>query len=84
MGKAETTAQKKNAYEILGVISQAVFKELIVAQGDDALKYTIVGKFNRPLLSTLAVIAARSIMHNPRLNVVLKKKQASTEQTQGS
>lgn len=73
MSKAETTAQKKNAYDIRGVISQAVFKEFVVAQGDDVLKYTIVGKFDRPLLSTLAGIATRAVMKNPRLNVVLKK-----------
>ncbi len=73
MSQAETTAQKKNAYDIRGVISHAVFREFIVAQGDEALKHTVFGKFDRPMLSTLAGIATRSIMHNPHLNVVKKK-----------
>ena len=74
MSQAETTAQKKNAYNIRGVVSQAVFREFIVAQGDEALKHTSFCKFDRPLLNTLAGIATRSIMKDPRLDVVLKKK----------
>lgn len=73
MSKAKMTAQKRNAYDIRGEVSQSIFREFIVAQGDDTLKYTIVGKFDRPLLSTLAGIATRAVMKDPRLNVVLKK-----------
>ena len=73
MSKAKTTAQKKNAYNIRGEVSQAIFREFIVAQGDEVFKHTAVGKFNRPLLSALAGIATRAIMKDPCLNVVLKK-----------
>ncbi len=73
MSKAETTAQKRNAYNIRCEVSQAIFKEFIVAQGEEVLKHTLVGKFDRPLLSALAGIATRAVMKDPRLDVVLKK-----------
>jgi len=68
-----TTAQKKNAYPIRRQISQAIFREYIVAQGDEIMKNTAVSRFDRPMLSCLSDIAARAIMNEPRLNVVLRK-----------
>lgn len=76
MTQERTTAQKKNAYDIRGRVSQAIFKELIVQQGNEVLKHTAVGRFDRPLLSCLAGIATRAIMNEPRLNVVLRKCQS--------
>ena len=73
MPKERTTAQKRNAYDIRGRVSQAIFKEFIVAQGDEVLKRTVVGNFDMPLLSALANIATRAIMEDSRLNVVLRK-----------
>lgn len=73
MSKERTTAEKRNAYNIRGFVSQAIFREFIVAQGDEVLKGTLVGQFDRPLLSALASIATRAIMKEPRLNVVLRK-----------
>ncbi len=74
MSKAETTAQKRNAYRIRATVSEAIFGGLRVAQGDEVLKETAVARFGMPLISTLANIATRAIMNEPRLNVVLKKK----------
>ena len=73
MAQEKTTAQKKNAYDIRGRVSQAIFKEFILSQGDDILKGTVVGRFDRPLLSALAGIATKAIMNEPCLNVVLRK-----------
>lgn len=73
MTQAKTTADKINAYKIRQVMSQAVFKQLVVKQGDEILKNTIVARFDRPLLSCLSNIATSAIMNEPRLNVVLKK-----------
>ena len=73
MTQGKTTAQKRNAYDIRFRISQAIFKEFIVSQGGDILKSTAVGGFDMPLLSCLANIAAKAIMSEPRLNVVLRK-----------
>jgi len=74
MAKQETTtAQKRNAYRIRIRISQAVFKELIIEQGGDVLKGTVLGRFDRPLLSALAHIATTAIMKDSGLNVVLKE-----------
>lgn len=50
-----------------------IFRELIIEQGGEVLKGTIVGRFDRPMLSTLAHIATTAIMKDPRLNVVLRK-----------
>ena len=69
----QTTAQKRNAYRIRSRVSQKIFKEFIVAQGDEVLKGTVVGNFDMPLLSALANIATRAIMEDSRLNVVLRK-----------
>ncbi len=74
MSTEKTTAQKRNAYDIRGRVSQAIFKELIVAQGDEILKGTVVGRFDRPLLSCLSGIATKAIMNEPGIDVVLKKK----------
>ncbi|MCK4785874.1 MAG: hypothetical protein KAV87_19110 [Desulfobacteraceae bacterium] len=74
MAQEKTTAQKKNAYSIRCRVSQAIFEEFIVSQGDDILKGTVVGRFDRPLLSALAGIATRAIMNEPRLDVVLRKR----------
>jgi len=73
MTKEQTTADKSNAYKIRIVISQVIFKQLIVKQGDEILKDTAVGRFDNPLLSALANIATSAIMNEPRLNVVLRK-----------
>jgi len=68
-----STADKRNAYEIRGRISQAIFKEFIVAQGDEVFKNTVVRRFDMPMLSALTGIATRAIMKESRLNVVLRK-----------
>jgi len=73
MSKAKVTANKSNAYKIRIVISQAIFKQLLVKQGDAILKNTPVGKFDNPMLSCLSFIATSAIMNEPRLNVVLRK-----------
>jgi len=73
MSTERTTAQKRNAYDIRGRVSQAIFRELIVSQGDEVLKGTLVGRFDRPMLSCLAGIATKAVMNEPRLDVVLKK-----------
>ena len=73
MSSEKTTAQKKNAYKIRIRISQAIFKELIIEQGGDVLKGTVLGRFDRPLLSAVANIATTAVMKDPRLNVVLRK-----------
>ncbi|KKN29764.1 hypothetical protein LCGC14_0840620 [marine sediment metagenome] len=74
MSREKTTAQKRNAYDIRLYVSQAIFRQLIVSQGDEILKGTVVGQFDRPLLSCLSGIATKAIMNEPRLDVVLKKK----------
>lgn len=73
MSSEKTTADKRNAYRIRIAIDQAVFKQLIVKQGDTILKDTPVGRFDGPMLSCLANIATSAIMNDPRLNVVLRK-----------
>ena len=77
MSKEKTTAGKRNAYNIRGAISQAIFREYIFAQGEESYQFTAFAKFDRLSLSALAGIAARAIMKEPRLNVVLRKNQAS-------
>ena len=74
MSRERTTAQKRNAYRIRERVSQAVFRQLIVSQGDEILKGTVVGRFERPLLSCLSGIATKAIMNEPGIDVVLKKK----------
>jgi len=74
MSTERTTAQKRNAYRIRERVSQAVFRQLIVSQGNEILKGTVVGRFDRPLLSCLASIATKAIMNEPGVDVVLKKK----------
>lgn len=74
MSKAETTAQKKNAYNIRIAVDRAIFKEFVVAQGSNVWRGTVVSRFDTPLMSALAMIATKAIMKNPRLDVVLKKK----------
>jgi len=73
VAKERTTADKRNAYSIRCFVSQAIFKEFIVAQGDECFKYTKFPLFDRPELSVLAGIATKAIMKDPRLNVVLRK-----------
>jgi len=73
MSKAKVTADKVNAYKIRIVISQAVFKQLLVKQGDAILKDTPVGRFDKPMLSCLSFIATSAIMNEPKLDVVLRK-----------
>jgi len=73
MSKAKVTADKTNAYKIRIVISQAIFKQLLVKQGDAILKDTPVGRFDPPLLSTISFIATSAIMNDPKLDVVLRK-----------
>jgi len=73
MSSEKTTADKRNAYRIRVAIDQAIFKQLIVKQGDAILKDTPVGRFDQPMLSCLANIATSAIMNEPRLNVVLRK-----------
>ena len=73
MTQEKTTADKSKAYKIRVVIDQAMFKQLIVKQGNEILKDTAVGRFDRPLLSCLSNIATSAIMNEPRLNVVLRK-----------
>jgi len=73
MTQEKRTADKKNAYRIRIVIDQAIFKQLIVKQGDAILKDTPVGRFDRPMLSCLANIATSAVMNEPSLNVVLRK-----------
>jgi len=72
MAKEKTTAQKRNAYKIRIRISQMIFRELIIEQGGDVLKGTVLGRFDRPLLSAIASIATTAIMKDPGLNVVLR------------
>jgi len=50
-----------------------IFRELLIEQGGEVLKGTVVGSFDRPLLSALAHIATTAIMKDPHLNVVLRK-----------
>jgi len=69
----KTTAQKKNAYRIRVRIDQMIFRELIIEQGGEVLKGTVVGSFDRPLLSALSNIATTAIMKDPGLNVILRK-----------
>ena len=73
MAQEKTTADKSNAYKIRIVASQAIFKRLLLKQGDALLKDTPVGCFDQALLSCLAGIATTAIMNEPRLNVVLRK-----------
>ena len=73
LSEERTTLQKRNAYRIRTQISHTIFRELIIEQGGEILKGTIVGRFDRPLLSCLANIATKAIMKDPRLNVVLRK-----------
>jgi len=73
MTQAKITADKTNAYKIRIVISQAVYKQLLVKQGDEILKNTPVGRFDCSLLSTISFIATSAIMNDPKLNVVLRK-----------
>jgi len=73
MSHEKITADKSNAYKIRIVVSQAIFKQLLVKQGDAILKDTAVGRFDAPLLSCLSNIATSAIMNEPRLNVVLRK-----------
>jgi len=73
MPKAKVTADKANAYKIRVVVSQAIFKQLLVKQGDEILKDTAVGRFDNPMLSCLSNIATSAIMNEPRLNLVLRK-----------
>lgn len=68
-----STAEKRNSYKIHCQVSQAIFRELIEQQGCDVFKHTPVGRFDRPMLSTIANVATRAVMKEPRLNVVLKK-----------
>jgi len=75
MAQPKTTADKSNAYKIRIVISQAIFKQLLVKQGDEILKNTAVGSFDAPMLSCLSFIATSAIMNDPKLNVVLRKGQ---------
>lgn len=72
--KAErATAQKRNAYKIRTVVSQSIFKQLIVAQCGEELKNTQVGRFDKPMLSCLAGIATKGVMESLGIDVVLKK-----------
>lgn len=73
MSSEKRTADKSNAYKIRIVVSQAIFKQLLVKQGDAILKDTAVGSFDNPMLSCLSNIATSAIMNEPRLNVVLRK-----------
>ena len=73
MTQEKRTADKSNAYKIRIVISQAIFKQLLVKQGDAILKDTPVGRFDNPMLSTISFIATSAIMNDPKLNVILKK-----------
>ncbi len=73
MSTEKTTAQKRNAYRIRERISQAIFRGYIVAQGDEVLKGTVIGRYDRPLLSALSNIATTAIMKEPGVDVVLKK-----------
>jgi len=73
MTQEKTTAQKKNAYKVRIEISQAIFKELIIQQGGEVLKESVIARYDRPLLSAIANIATTAIMKDPRLNVVLRK-----------
>jgi len=82
MAQAKTTAQKKNAYWIRIEISQAIFKELLFQQGGEVLKETVLNRFDRPLLSCLANISTSAVMKDPRLNIVLRKHQASIDHAQ--
>jgi len=68
-----STAEKANSYKIQYRIDQAIFKELIEQQAGEVFKHTLVARFDRPMLSTIANVATRAIMKDPRLNVVLKK-----------
>lgn len=73
MSSEKRTADKANAYKIQIVISQAIYKQLLVKQGDAILKDTAVGRFDCPMLSCLSNIATSAIMNEPQLNVVLRK-----------
>ena len=73
MSEKSTTAEKANAYKIYSELNKAIFRDFIEHQGDDVFKYSGFNRFDRPSLSSIAIIAAKAIMNNPRLNVVLKK-----------
>lgn len=68
-----STAEKRNSYKIRSRVDQAIFKELIEQQGGEVFRHTAVGRFDRPMLSTIAGVAAKAVMKDERLNVVLKK-----------
>lgn len=68
-----STKDKRNAYRIRSRVDQAIFRELIEQQAGDLFKGTLVARFDRPMLSTIAGVAAKAVMRDERLNVVLKK-----------
>jgi len=73
MPEDKTSADKMNAYKIYCELNQVIFKHFIEHQGDDVFKYSGFSRFDRTSLSSIAISAARAIMNDPRLNVVLKK-----------
>ena len=73
MTQEKTTATKKNAYKIRIEMSQAIFKAFIEEQCGEIMRGTVFACFNRPLLSSIANLAASAVMRDPRLNVVLRK-----------
>lgn len=68
-----STAEKANSYKIQGRMHQAVFQEFVKQQGDDVFKFTVFEGLDGPMLSTIASVATRAVMKDPRLNVVLRK-----------
>lgn len=73
MAQEKTTERKRNAYKIHSIMSQAIFKYLIVSQVSERFKNTPVEGFDRPMLSSIANVSARAIMMEPRFDVVLRK-----------
>jgi len=67
------SAKKRNAYSIRSQVSAAIFKEFREQQCGDALKGTVFASFNMPLLSSIANLATRGLMKDPKLNIVLRK-----------
>ena len=70
---AKTTATKRNAYRIRTEVSAAIFKEFRERQCCGVMRGTIFANFNMPLLSSIANLATRAVMQDPKLDIVLKK-----------
>jgi len=65
------TADKKNAHKIQSELNQAVFKEFLFARNGYGI---VLSDLDRPQLDYIAKVAARAVMKDPKIDVVLKRK----------